>query len=325
MKLPRRRFLHLAAGAAALPALSRVALAETYPSRPVHWIVSFAAGGPNDIVARIIGQYLSDHLGQQFVIENRPGAGGNVGMQSVLSSAPDGYTIAFVGPNYAINPTLYEKLPFDFIRDSVPVAGTMRLANVMEVHPAVPANNVAEFIAYAKANPGKINFASGGVGTSPHLSGELLKTMTGINLVHVPYRRTAPALSDLLAGQVQVLFDNIPGSIGHIRRGKVRALGVTGSKRVAALPDVPTIGETVPGYDVSIWYGIAAPRGTPPEIVGKLNQAVNAVLADPRLQARLAELGGEPMPMTPAEFGKLVADETEKWGKVIRAANIKAE
>jgi tripartite-type tricarboxylate transporter receptor subunit TctC len=323
--MKRRRFLHLAAGAVALPALSGLASAQTYPSRPVHWIVSFAAGGPNDVVARIIGQYLSDHLGQQFVIENRPGAGGNVGMQSVLSSAPDGYTIAFVGPNYAINPALYEKLPFDFIRDSVPVAGTMRLANVMEVHPAVPANNVAEFIAYAKANPGKINFASGGVGTSPHLSGELLKTMTGINLVHVPYRGTAPALSDLLAGQVEVLFDNIPGSIGHIRSGKVRALGVTGSKRVAAIPEVPTIGETVPGYDVSIWYGIAAPRGTPPEIVAKLNQAVNAVLADPKLQARLAELGGEPMPTTPAQFGKLVAEETERWGKLIRAANIKAE
>jgi tripartite-type tricarboxylate transporter receptor subunit TctC len=325
MKLPRRRFLHLAAGAAALPALSRVASAETYPSRPVHWIVSFAAGGPNDIVARIIGQYLSDHLGQQFVIENRAGAGGNVGMQSALSAAPDGYTIAFVGPNYAINPALYDKLPFDFIRDSAPVGGTIRLANVMEVHPAVPANNVAEFIAYAKANPGKINFASGGVGTSPHLSGELLKSMTGINIVHVPYRGTAPALSDLLAGQVQVLFDNIPGSIGHIKNGKVRALGVTGSKRVAAIPDVPTIGETVPGYEVSIWYGIAAPRGTPPKIVEKLNQAVNAVLADPKLQARLAELGGEPMPMTPAQFGKLVAEETERWGKLIRAANIKAE
>jgi tripartite-type tricarboxylate transporter receptor subunit TctC len=325
MKLPRRTFLHLAAGAAALPTVARIARAQTYPSRPVHWIVSFPAGGPNDIVARIIGQYLSDHLGQQFVIENRAGAGGNIGMQSVLASAPDGYTIAFVGPNYAINATLYEKLPFNFIRDSAPVAGTMRLANVMEVHPAVPANDVAEFIAYAKANPGKINFASGGVGTSPHLSGELFKTMTGTNLVHVPYRGTAPALTDLVAGQVQVMFDNIPGSIGHIRTGKVRALGVTAAKRVAALPDVPTIGETVPGYEVSIWYGIAAPRGTPPEIVDKLNQAVNAVLAYPKLQARLAELGGEPMPMTPAEFGKLVAEETEKWGKVIRAANIKAE
>jgi tripartite-type tricarboxylate transporter receptor subunit TctC len=325
MRLPRRTFLHLAAGAAALPTVSRIARAQTYPSRPVHWIVSFPAGGPNDIVARIIGQYLSDHLGQQFVIENRAGAGGNIGMQSVLTAAPDGYTIAFVGPNYAINATLYEKLPFNFIRDSAPVAGTMRLANVMEVHPAVPANNVAEFIAHAKANPGKINFASGGVGTSPHLSGELFKTMTGTNIVHVPYRGTAPALTDLVAGQVQVMFDNIPGSIGHIRTGKVRALGVTAAKRVAALPDVPTIGETVPGYEVSIWYGIAAPRGTPPEIVDKLNQAVNAVLAYPKLQARLAELGGEPMPMKPDEFGKLVAEETEKWGKVIRAANIKVE
>ena len=317
--------MYLAAGAAALPVASRIASALDYPSRPVHWIVSFAAGGANDIVARIVGQYLSDHLGQQFIIENRSGAGGNVGMQSVLSSVPDGYTIAFVGPNYAINPTLYEKLPFNFIRDSAPVAGLIRLANVMVAHPAVPANNVAEFIAYAKANPGKINFASGGVGTSPHLSGELLKMMTGINLVYVPYRAAASAYPDLMAGQVQMLFDNIPSSIGHIRTGKVRTLGVTGAKRVAAIPDVPTIGETVPGYEVSIWYGMAAPRGTPPEIVEKLNQAVNAVLADPKLQARLAELGGEPMPMTPAEFGKLVAEETEKWAKVIRAANIKAE
>jgi tripartite-type tricarboxylate transporter receptor subunit TctC len=325
MTLPRRAFLRLAAGAAAVPAVSRIARAQSYPSRPVHWIVSFAAGGPNDVVARIIGQYLSDHLGQQFVIENRPGAGGNVGMQSVLTSAPDGYTIAFVGPNYAINTTLYDKLPFNFIRDSVPIGGTMRLANVMEVHPAVPANTVAELIAYAKANPGKINFASGGVGTSPHLSGELLKIMAGIDIVHVPYRGTAPALTDLIAGQVQVVFDNIPGSIGHIKNGKVRALGVTGAKRVAAIPDVPTIGETVPGYEVSIWYGIAAPRGTPPEIIDTLNRAVNTVLADPKLQARLADLGGEPMPMKPAEFGKLVADETEKWGKLIRSANIKAE
>ena len=229
----------------------------------------------------------------------------------------------FVGPNNAINATLYEKLPFDFIRDSVPVAGTMQLTNVLEVNPTVPANTVAEFIAYAKANPGKINFASGGVGTSLHLSGELFKVMTDIDIVHVPYRGTAPALTDLIAGQVQVMFDNLPGSIGHIKTGKVRALGVTAPKRVAALPDVPTIAETVPGYEASVWYGIAAPKGTPPEIVDKLNQAVNAVLADPKLQARLAELGGEPMPMTPAEFGKLVADETEKWGKVIQTANIR--
>jgi len=326
MKLPRRQFLHLAAGAAALPAVSRLARAESsYPSRPVHWIVSFSAGGANDTVARIIGQYLSDHLGQQFIIENRVGAGGNVGMESALSSAPDGYTIAFVGPNNAISATLYEKLPFDFIRDSVPVAGTMRLTNVMVVNPAVPANNVAEFIAYAKANPGKINFASGGVGTSPHLSGELFKAMTGVNLVHVPYRGGAPALTDLLAGQVQVLFDNLPGPIGHIKTGRVRALGVTASKRVDSIPDVPTIGETVPGYEATVWYGIAAPKGTPPEIVEKLNQAVNVVLANPKLQIRLAELGGEPMPMTPAEFGKLVADETEKWAKVVKFAGIKPE
>jgi tripartite-type tricarboxylate transporter receptor subunit TctC len=325
MKLPRRAFLHLAAGAAALPAVSRLARAQSYPSRPVHWIVSFSAGGANDTVARIIGQYLSDHLGQQFIIENRVGAGGNVGMESALSSAPDGYTIAFVGPNNAISATLYEKLPFDFIRDSVPVAGTMRLTNVMVVNPAVPANNVAEFIAYAKANPGKINFASGGVGTSPHLSGELFKAMTGVNLVHVPYRGGAPALTDLLAGQVQVLFDNLPGPIGHIKTGRVRALGVTASKRVDSIPDVPTIGETVPGYEATVWYGIAAPKGTPPEIVEKLNQAVNVVLANPKLQIRLAELGGEPMPMTPAEFGKLVADETEKWAKVVKFAGIKPE
>ena len=325
MKRHRRAFLHLAAGAAALPALSRVASAQAWPARPVRWIVCFAAGGPNDIVARVIGQYLSDYLGQQFIIENRVGAGGNVGMQSALSSAPDGYTIVFVGPNNAINATLYEKLPFDFIRDSAPIAGTMRLTNVMEVNLAVPANSVAEFIAYAKANPRKINFASGGVGTSPHLSGELFMAMTGVELVHVPYRGTAPALTDLLAGQVQLLFDNLPGSIGHIRTGKVRALGVTASKRVPALPDVPTIGETVPGYEASVWYGMAAPKDTPPDIIATLNHAVNAVLADPKLQARLAELGGEPMPVTSTQFGKLVAEETDKWAKVIRAANIRPE
>jgi tripartite-type tricarboxylate transporter receptor subunit TctC len=319
----RRRFLRLAAGAAAAPLAVRIAWAENYPARPVRFIVCFAAGGPNDIVARVVGQYLSDHLGQQFVIENRVGGSGNVGMHAALASPPDGYTIVLVGPNNAISATLYEKLPFDFIRDSMPVAGIMRLANVMVVNPAVPANTLAEFIAYAKANPGKINFASGGVGTSPHLSGELLQVMTGIHLVHVPYRGTAPALTDLLAGQVQVLFDNVPGSVGHIRSGKVRALGVTAARRVAAIPDVPTIGETVPGYEVSISYGIAVPKGTPPEIVETLNRAVNAVLADPKVQARLAELGGEPMPMAPAEFGKLVAVETEKWAKVIRAANIK--
>jgi tripartite-type tricarboxylate transporter receptor subunit TctC len=323
--MKRRQFLHLTAGAATLPLIPALARADDYPNRPVRWIVCFAAGGPNDIVARIIAQYLSDYFGQQFVVENRVGAGGNVGMQSALAATPDGYTIVFVGPNNAINATLYEKLPFDFLHDSVPIAGTMRLTNVMDVNLDLPANTVAEFIAYAKANPGKINFASGGVGTSPHLSGELFKAMTGVNIVHVPYRGTAPALTDLLAGQVQVLFDNLPGSIGHIRNGKVRALGVTSSKRVPALPDVPTIAETVPGYEASVWYGMAAPKGTPPAVIDKLNHAVNTILSDPKVQGRLGELGGEPMPMTPDGFGKLVADETDKWAKVVKFAGAKMD
>jgi tripartite-type tricarboxylate transporter receptor subunit TctC len=302
MKLDRRHFLHLAAGAAVLPASSRIAAAQGYPARPVHWIVSFTAGGPNDTVARVIGQYLSERLGQQFIIENKVGAGGNIGMAAVLSSAPDGYTIGFAAPNNAINATLYEKLPFDFIRDSMPVAGTMLLTNVMVVHPDVPAKTVAEFIAYAKANPGKINMASSGSGTSVHMSGELFKAMTGVNMQHVPYRGSAPALQDLLTNRVQVLFDNLPGSISHIKAGTLRALGVTAGKRSQALPDVPTIGETVPGYEAVVWYGIVAPKDTPPEIVDTLNKAVNEVLADPKLKVRLAELGGEAMPMTPAQF-----------------------
>ena len=323
--LRRRDFLQLAAGAAALGTASTVASAQAYPTRPVHWIVSFTAGGPNDTVARIIGQYLSDRLGQQFVIENKVGAGGNIGMAAVLSSPPDGYTIGFVAPNNAINTTLYEKLPFDFVRDSVPVAGTMLLTNVMVVHPDVPAKTVAEFIAYAKANPGKINMASSGSGTSVHMSGELFKVMTGINMQHVPYRGSAPAMQDLLTNRVQVIFDNLPGSMAHIKAGTLRALGVTAGKRAAALPDVPTIGETVPGYEAVIWYGIVAPKGTPPEVVDTLNTAVNAVLADPQLKARLAALGGEPMPMTPAQFGKLIADETEKWAKVVKFSGAKAD
>jgi tripartite-type tricarboxylate transporter receptor subunit TctC len=325
MKIRRRRFLHLAAGAMALPAVSRPARADSYPSRPVRYIVCFAAGGPNDVTARLIGQYLSEYFGQSFVIENRVGAGGNVGMEIALNAPPDGYTIAFVGPNNAINATLYEKLPFDFIRDSVPVAGTMQLTNVMEANLDVPVKNLAEFIAYAKANPGKVYYASGGVGTSLHLCGELLKVMAGIDIVHVPYRGSAPALTDLLAGRVQALFDNIPGAVGQVRAGKVRALGVTAPQRVPALPDVPAMAETVPGYEASVWYGIAAPRGTPPEIVTKLNQGVNTVLADPKLKARMQELGGDPMPMSPDGFGKLVADETQKWAKVIRGANIHLE
>jgi tripartite-type tricarboxylate transporter receptor subunit TctC len=317
--------LALAAAAVGCSALSPAASALDYPTRPVHFIVSFAAGGPNDTVARILGQYLSEYLGQQFVIENRVGAGGNIGMETVLASPPDGYTIGFVTPNNAINATLYEHLPFDFLHDSAPVAGTMKLANVMDVNLSFPAKNLAEFIAMAKANPGKINFASGGVGTSPHMTGELLQAMAGIKLTHVPYRGTAPAMTDLLGGQIPVLFDNLPGSIQHIKAGRIRALGVTTAKRVDALPDVPAIAETVPGYEVFVWYGISAPKGTPPEVIDKLNKAVNTVLANPKVIARLRDLGGEPMPMTPAEFGKLVADETEKWGKVIRAARIKLE
>ncbi len=329
MNRHRRRFLQLAGAAAAVPACALFARspawAQSYPSRPVRWIVSFAAGGSNDIVARLMGQFLSEKLGRQFIIEDRGGAGGNIGMAAVLASPPDGYTIGFAAPNNAINTTLYDNLPFDFIRDSVPVAGTMLLTNVMEVHPSVPARTVAEFIDYVKANPGKVYFASSGTGASPHMSGELFKAMTGINMVHVPYRGAGPALADLLPGRVQVMFDNLPSSIEHIRAGRLRALGVTAAKRSAALPDVPTIGETVPGYVVDVWNGIVAPRATPPQIVGTLNRAVNEVLADPRLQARFAELGGAPMPMTPAEFGDLLVAETGKWAKVVKFSGAKPE
>jgi len=296
-----------------------------YPTRPIHFIVSFAAGGPNDTVARILGQYLSDNLGQQVVVENRVGAGGNVGMQVVLSAPPDGYTIGFVTPNNAINATLYSNIPFDFVRDSTPVGGTMKLANVMDANLSFAAKDIAEFIAMAKAEPGKINFGSGGVGTSPHMSGELLEAMAGIKLTHVPYRGTAPAMTDLLGGRLPVMFDNLPGSIQQIRAGSIRALGVTTAKRLDSLPDVPTIGETVPGYEVFVWYGICAPKGTPGEIVDKLNAAVNAVLANPRLKERFHDLGGEPMPMSPADFGTLVADETAKWAKVVKFAGVKVE
>src|SRR5215469_5781176 len=325
MKLSRRNFLCSAISAAAASAVPGVALALDYPTRPVRFVVSFAAGGPNDTIARILAQYLSEYLGQQFVVENRVGAGGSIGMETVLSSPPDGYTIGFVAPNNAINTTLYEHLPFDFLRDSAPVAGTMKLANVMDVNLSFPSKDLAEFIAMAKADPGKINFASGGVGTSPHMTGELLQAMAGIKLTHVPYRGTAPAMTDLLGGQIPVLFDNLPGSIQQVQAGRIRALGVTTVKRVNMLPDVPAIAETIPGYEVFVWYGICAPKGTPPQLAEKLNAAVNAILANPKLVARFRELGGEPMPMTPAGFGKLIADETEKWGKVIRVAHIKLE
>jgi tripartite-type tricarboxylate transporter receptor subunit TctC len=327
MDRPRRRFFALAIAAAlvAWSPASSPARAQAYPSRPVHWIVSFAAGGANDIVARLMGQFLSEKLGQQFIIDDRGGAGGNIGMAAVLSAPPDGYTIGFVAPNNAINATLYDKLPFDFLRDSAPVGGTMLLTNVMVVPPTVPARTVAEFIDYVKANPGKVYFASSGTGASPHMSGELFKAMTGINMVHVPYRGAGPAMTDLLPGRVQVMFDNLPSSIEHIRAGRLRALGVTSAKRAEALPDVPAIGEIVPGYEVNVWNGICVPKGTPPEIIATLNRAVNAVLADPRLQARFAELGGAPMPTTPAAFGKLVADETEKWAKVVKLSGAKPD
>ena len=325
MLIPTAKSLRLLAMLLPLLAWIGPSYALDYPTRPVRFIVSFAAGGPNDTIARILGQYLSEQLGQQFIIEDHVGAGGNIGMQDVLASAPDGYTIGFVAPNNAINQTLYQNIPFDFVRDSTPIAGTMALANVMEENLAFPAKNLAEFIALAKTEPGKINFGSGGVGTSPHMSGELLEAMTGIKLTHVAYRGSAPATTDLLGGQIPVVFDNLPGAIQNIKAGKVRALGVTTTKRVAELPDVPTIAETVPGYEVSVWYGISGPKGIPAEIVTKLNTAVNAVLAKPALKERFRQLGGEVMPMSPAAFGKLVADETVKWAKVVKSAGLKVE
>ena len=296
-----------------------------YPTRPIRFIVSFAAGGPNDTIARLLGQYLAEQLGQTIVVEDHVGAGGNIGMADVLAATPDGYTIGFVAPNNAINQTLYQNIPFDFVRDSTPIAGTMALANVMEENLDFPAKTLAEFIALAKTEPGKINFGSGGIGTSPHMSGELLQAMTGIKLTHVAYRGSAPATTDLLGGQIPLMFDNLPGAIQNIKAGKVRALGVTTTKRVAELPDVPTIGETVPGYEVSVWYGISGPKGIPPEIVAKLNAAVNAALAKPELKQRFHQLGGEVMPMSPEAFGKLVADETAKWAKVVKFAGLKVE
>jgi tripartite-type tricarboxylate transporter receptor subunit TctC len=325
MKLPRRKFLQLAAGAAALPALSRIARAQAYPTRPVHIIVGFAPGGATDIMARLIGQWLSERLGQPFVIENRPGANGNIGTEAVVRGAPDGYTLLLISPPHAINATLYDKLSFNFIRDIAPVAGIHREPDVMKVNPSVPVKTVPEFIAYAKANPGKINFASGGNGSPSHVSGELFKMMTGVNLVHVPYRGAGPALVDLLGGQVQVNFSTMSSSIEYVRAGKLRALAVTTPTRSPVLPDVPTVAEFVPGYESSYWTGVGAPKNTPAEIVDKLNKEINAALADPKIKARLLDLGGTPMPMTPTDFGKLIAEETEKWGKVVKFADMKPE
>jgi tripartite-type tricarboxylate transporter receptor subunit TctC len=325
MKLPRRQFLHLAAGAAALPAVSRIARAQSYPSRPVRIIVPFAPGGATDITARLMGQWLSERLGQQFVTENRPGAGSNIGTEVVVNAPPDGYTLLLVGPSSAINQTLYEKLNFNFLRDITPVAGIISYPFIMAVNPSVPAKTVPEFIAYAEMNPRKVNMGSGGNGTAGHLSGELFKMMARVNMVHVPYRGEAPALTDLLGGQVQVMFGTVPASIEYIRAGKLRALAVTSARRSEVLPDLSTVGEFVPGYESSAWAGVGAPKNTPAQIIDKLNEAINAGLPDPKLKARFADWGGTPLVGAPADFGKLIADDTEKWRKVIRAANIKPE
>jgi tripartite-type tricarboxylate transporter receptor subunit TctC len=325
MKLPRRQFLHLAAGAAALPVVSRIAFAQAYPSRPVRIVVGFAPGGANDILARLIGQWLSERLGQPFVIENRPGGGSNIATEAVVRAPADGYTLLLVGPPQAINATLYDKLNFNFLRDIAPVAGIIRAPNVMEVNPSVPAKTVSEFIAYAKANPGRVNMASAGNGTGPHMAGELFKMMAGVNVVHVPYRGSGPALIDLLGGQVQVMFDALPPSMEHIRTGKLRALAVTTAARSPALPDVPTVSDFVPGYEASASFGVGAPRSTPADIVEKLNKEINVALAEPKMIARLADLGGTALPGSPADFAKLIAEETEKWGKVVKFANIKPE
>ena len=319
----RRGALALACLAGAM--LGSPAVAQDYPNRPIHFIVGFAAGGPNDIVARILGEWLSRHMGQQWVIENRAGSGGMLAAGSVVNSALDGYTVMFVAPNNAIGESLYKKLPFNFIRDTVPVAGTLRLANLMVVPPDFPAKTVAEFIAHAKANPGKLNFASSGNGTSVHMSGELFKLMAGIDIVHVPYRGSSAAYPDLMSGKVHVLFDNLPGSIGFAKGGQLKALGVTTAQRWPSTPDIPAISETVKDYEASVWYGISAPKGTPPDVVDKLNKAVNAALADPAMVKRFAELGAVPMPMSPQEFGKLVADETAKWRKVVEFAGVSVD
>ena len=325
MKLPRRNFLHLAAGAAALPAASRVAWAQTYPTRPVRLIVPVAPAGASDITARLIGQWLSERLGQPFIIENRPGAGNSIGTEAVVRAPADGYTLLLVGGFNAVNATFYDKLNYNFMRDIAPVASIVRTPFVMVVNPSVPAKSVPEFIAYAKANPGRITFGSAGIGGSNHLAGELFKFMAGVNMVHVPYRGIAPALNDLLGGQVQVTFASMPSSIEYISAGRLRALAVTTVSRAEALQDIPTVGEFVPGYEASAWFGIGAPKATPAEIIEKLNKEVNAALADPRMKARIVDLGGDVLALSPADFGKLIADETEKWGKVIRALNIKAD
>ena len=324
MECCRRRFLSLA-GAATLFVLPRVARTQGYPSRPIRLIVGFPAGGPTDITARLMAQWLSERLGQQIVVENRAGAGSNLAVEAVINAPPDGYTLLLVGATNAINATLYEKLSFNFIRDIAPVAGIIRVPLIMEVHPSLPAKTVAEFIAYAKANAGKINMGSGGMGTTLHVSGELFKMMTGVDMLHVPYRGAGPMLTDLLGGQLQVGFDPMPSSIGYVKAGQLRALAVTTATRSEALPDLPSVGDFIPGYEASTWYGVGAPKNTPVEIVDKLNKEINAGLADPKLKTRLTELGGMMLTGSSAEFGVFIAEETEKWGKVVKFSGAKAE
>jgi len=325
MKLPRRKFLHLVAGIAMVPAFSRIACAQAYPTRPVRLIVGFPAGGGTDLTARLIGQWLSDRLGRPFIIENRPGAGSNIATEAVIRAPPDGHTLLMVNPTNAINTTLYDKLNFNFIRDIAPVASIMRVPLVMEVNPSVPVKSVPEFITYARANLGKISMASAGSGTPLHVSGELFKMMTGVNIVHVPYRGTGPALIDLLGGQVQVMFDAMPASIEYIRAGKLRALAVTTTMRSEALPDIPPMSDFVPGYEASTWFGIGAPKNTDAEIIDKLNQEINAALFDPKIKSQLAALGGTVFAGSPADFGKLIAEETEKWAKVVKFSGAKPD
>jgi tripartite-type tricarboxylate transporter receptor subunit TctC len=325
MTLPRRKFLRFAAGAAASPVTRRIAHAEAYPSRPVHLIIGYAPGGSADMTARLFGQWLSQRLGQQFIVESRPGGATNIGTEAALHAPPDGYTLFLASPANTTNPALFAKLNFDFIRDITPVAGLIRFPDVVVVNPALPVHTIPEFIAYAKANPGKLNFASSGIGSTLHVAGELFKMMAGVDIVHVAYRGGAPALVDLMSGRVQVMFDNVPTSLPYIRAGKLRPLAVTSTTRAAVLPDVPTVADYVPGYEASAWYGIVGPKGLPADVVEKLNREVQAILAEPQVKTQLADLGASLLPGAPADFGKLVADETQKWGKVIRFAGIKPE
>ena len=325
MKIRRRSFFRLAAGAAALPALPRFAGAETYPSRPVHLIIGYPPGGSADMTARLFGQWLSERLGQQVVVESRPGAGTNLATEAVVRAPADGYTLLLAAPANATNPALFAKLNFDFIRDTTPVAGLIRFADVVEVNPSLPIHTIPELIAYAKANPGKLNFASSGVGSTLHVAGELFKMMTGTDIVHVPYRGGGPALIDLMSGRVQLMFDNVPTSLQFIKAGKLRPLAVTSAERAAVLPELPVVADFVPGYEASAWYGLAAPKGTPGEIVERLNREVNAILAQPDVKSQLADLGASLLPGSASDFGRLIADETAKWGKVIRFAGIKPE